>query len=387
MIAVRDLAIQRREDDLVAVTFGRGFYILDDYSPLRGLDSAGPGDTARLFAPRRALLFNESMDLGYPDKGFQGDSFFNAPNPPNGALLTYQLPEGLQSRRELRRQAEKELEEAGESVSYPSWDELRAEDREEDPMIVLTVRDASGKVVRRVTGPTEAGLHRVSWDLRYPPSEPSSLSPPGFVPFGSPPMGPAVAPGSYTVSLAQRLDGEDTELAGPVDLEVAALGLGSLEVADRQAMLDFQQQTARLRRAVQGALRSAGEAQERVDHLRVAARDTPAADDGWMQRLDALDDALDDLLIELRGDRTVSSRSEPTPPSISRRVGRAMGQWTSSSAPTATHRRNVAIASAAFGDVLSGLRELFADMRQLESEMEAAGAPWTPGRLPDWRPE
>ena len=63
------------------------------------------------------------------------------------------------------------------------------------------------------------------------------------------------------------------------------------------------------------------------------------------------------------------------------------GQWTSSAAPTATHRRNIEIASEAFGDVLESLRTLFSDLQNLEAEMEAAGAPWTPGRLPHWKME
>jgi photosystem II stability/assembly factor-like uncharacterized protein len=388
VIAVRDIEMQRREDDVVLATFGRGFYILDDYSPLRSLSADGPGETALLFAPRRAFLFNESMELGYPGKGFQGDTFFHSPNPPYGAVATYYLPEAIRSLREQRLETEKEREEAGETLSYPSWDELRAEDREEDPRVHLTVRDSSGNLVRQISGPTGEGFHRVAWDLRYPASTPSSLTPPGFIPFGSPPMGPAVAPGTYTMTLSKRANGETTELAGPVEFEVAPLGLGILEADDRQAVLAFQQETARLQRAVLGAIRAAGEVQARIDHLRVAARDTPDAESAWLDRLDELETGLDDLLIELRGDRTVSSRSEPTPPSIQGRVMQAIyGQWTSSSAPTATHRRNVEIAAGSFGGVLEGLKTLYGELEALELEMEAAGAPWTPGRLPEWQGE
>jgi len=63
------------------------------------------------------------------------------------------------------------------------------------------------------------------------------------------------------------------------------------------------------------------------------------------------------------------------------------GHWTTSSAPTATHQRGYEIAAGGFAPVLAGLRDLDAQLSALETEMEEAGAPWTPGRLPTWQPE
>ena len=53
-------------------------------------------------------------------------------------------------------------------MSYPSWDTLKAEDREEPAAVILTIRNAAGQIVRRLAGPGAAGLHRVVWDLRWP---------------------------------------------------------------------------------------------------------------------------------------------------------------------------------------------------------------------------
>jgi hypothetical protein len=90
----------------------------------------------------------------------------------------------------------------------------------------------------------------------------------------------------------------------------------------------------------------------------------------------------------LEGDSTIASRSEPTPPAITDRVVQVVsGHWTATSAPTATHRRNYEIAAEAFAPVLEGLHGVEGDLVTLEAEMEAAGAPWTPGRLPRWQPE
>jgi photosystem II stability/assembly factor-like uncharacterized protein len=237
-VAVRDLAIQERAGDLVVGTFGRGFYILDDYSPLRRMSEVALGVEARLFPVEDPWMFIPSYRLALRGKSFQGDSYYTAPNPPFGAVFTYYLEEGLESRAERRRETEKKKREAGEDVAYPSWEELRAEDREEEPSILLIVRDADGNVVRRLTGPGGKGLHRVAWDLRYPPASPTSLEPfPMDDPFRDPPSGPLAAPGAYSVELTSRVDGEVTALGGPESFTTKPLGLATLAAEDRPALL------------------------------------------------------------------------------------------------------------------------------------------------------
>src|SRR5207302_11251517 len=80
-IAVRDLAIQKQMDDLVLATFRRGFYVLDDYSCLRGLKAETLAREAQLFTPRPALLYVEARPYGWRGKGFQGEAFYTAENP------------------------------------------------------------------------------------------------------------------------------------------------------------------------------------------------------------------------------------------------------------------------------------------------------------------
>jgi hypothetical protein len=90
-IAVRDIAIQAREGDLVIATFGRGFYVLDDLTPLRSLTPAVLEREAVLFPVRPVLMYVPSRPLGLRGKAFMGSSFFTAPNPPFGAIFTYNL--------------------------------------------------------------------------------------------------------------------------------------------------------------------------------------------------------------------------------------------------------------------------------------------------------
>jgi photosystem II stability/assembly factor-like uncharacterized protein len=397
-IAVYDLEIQRREDDLVLATFGRGFYILDDYSPLRGLARETLEAEAVLFPVPPAAVYMESYELGFPGKGFQGDSFYAAPNPPFGAVFTYYLKDDAKTLAEQRR--ERELELAGEEdepveaeaggIGYPPWEELRAEAREEEPMIILTVSDAEGRVVRRLTGPAEAGFHRVAWDLRYPPADPTSIEPPApRAPWDPPPMGPLAVPGSYTVSLARRVRDEVTPIGQPQTFETVPLGLGTLATEDFAELVAFQKQTARLQRAVLGAARALAEADSRLDHLAAAYLATPAADPALRVAIDRLDDRLEVLGVDLLGDEVVRNRNEPTPSSIVEMVQNVVyGHWTTTAAPTRTHRDSYARAAAAFAGFLAGFRALAEEeLPALEAAMEAAGAPWTPGRVPQWEPE
>jgi len=389
-IAVRDLAIQRRENDLVLGTFGRGFWVLDDYTPLRGIDATALGKAATLFPVRDALAYVPSMDLGLPGKAMQGDDLYSAANPPFGAVFTYRLADALKTRKERRQSGEKAKGEAGERIAYPPWDDLRQEDREEPPAVILTVADEDGNVVRRVAGPVTAGFHRVAWDLRHPASNPTRLEPwPTDNPFNPEPVGPMAAPGTYTVRMATSVDGVITPVGEARTFDVVPLHLGKLPPADRTATLAFQKETARLQRAALGAQRAADEAATRIAFLLTALRDTPAADPALAAEARDLRERLADLRLDLEGDPTIARRNEPTPPSILDRVQQVVsGTWSSTSAPTATHRDNLRIASERFDAWLPGLTALLeVDLSGLEARAEAAGAPWTPGRIPRWSRE
>ena len=386
-IAVRNLAIQRREDDLVVATFGRGFYILDDYAPLREASEEALAKTM-LLPVKDAPLYIPAMPLGLREKGFQGHGFFTAPNPPYGAVFTYYLSDAIKTRRETRRDEEKKLEKEKADVFYPPWDALRLEDREEDPSIILTITDEAGNVVRNITGPVKAGFQRVAWDLRYPTATPTSLEAPDTDIFDDPDVGPLVVPGRYRVSIAKRVDGVVTPLPETRTFSVVSLGLASLGAADKAAVLAFQQKVQRLQRAVLGTLRAADEADSRVKHLKKALAETPTANPSLGVEARRIENRLRDLNIDLRGDSTVARRSEPTLPSISDRVSRITGQWNTTQAPTTTQKRNYDTAAARFNEILRELTTLIeGDLVRLERNAETAGAPWTPGRLPQWRPE
>lgn len=380
-IAVRDLVVQRRENDLVAASFGRGFYVLDDYTPLRTLAQAMASEAA-LFPVRTALAYHEATPLGVPGKAFQGADFYTAPNPDYGAVFTYYLAEGLQSREEARRKQEAELAGEGEDTPYPSWEELKAEDREEDPAVVLTVRDEDGRIVRRMTGPRSRGMHRVAWDLRYP----------GFAPVGADTRsdgdGPMVVPGTYTVELARWVDGVTEVVAGPVSFQVEALGMGTLPAADARATLAFQREVGELQRAVMGANAALGEALESVRAMKNAIDRSERASDELRASARDLEVRLLDLREVLQGDRTRPRRSEPAMPGIISRIQTVVGgTFYTSAAPTQTHREQYRIAADAYAAVQEDIRlAVDVDVTALEDRLEQAGIRWTTGRaVPRWR--
>lgn len=396
-IAVRDLWIQKRRSDLVVATFGRGIYILDDYSPLRTMSAAVASSDAALFAPRDTELFIERAPLGLPGKSFQGESYFTAPNPPFGAVFTYHLGNELKSRKKIRWEQESKLEkdtknepkkEGNEEVTreagLPSVDALRAEERELDPMVVAIVSDEQGNVVRRITGPVKAGFHRIAWDLRYSPPSPIELKEGEGDVFSPPPPGPLAAPGKYSVRLVKRIDGVESELAPAQSFTVVPLYLSIMQESDRTAVLDFQKKAARLQRAVMGAAKVTAESLTRIQYIRRAIDQIDGPDPKLLAQVNAVDTALHDVDDAINGDSVLRSHNEPVPASLMDRVNTAVNGLTTSSAPTATHREALALGEQQAGAILTRLRKLIGvDLAAIEKQLNTAGAPWTPGRIPE----
>ena len=383
--AFRDIEVQERESDLVGASFGRGIFILDDYSLLRKIDSKTLDREAVLFPVKKALSYIQRRPLNLNGKGFQGDDYYLAPNPPFGAIFSYYLKEPLRSGKAERREREKQLEKQGKSIPFPGWDALRREDREEEPVIIITIHDVEGNVVRRLNGPIDKGIQRVAWDLCYPSLEPTQLqeekSP---YPWDSPPRGPLVVPGTFSVSLAKRVDGVITPLGEPQSFMVEALELSTLAAPERQEILSFQKKAGELQRAMYGAGEALSEALNRLQFIKKTIQDAPAADLTWGHEAREMEKQLQQFKTELVWDRTLGMRSEPQLPPLLQRVEAQLG---STAAITNTRKHNYELAASAFAKLLEKMRQVIdVELRKLEAKMEAAGLPWTPGReVPRWK--
>jgi photosystem II stability/assembly factor-like uncharacterized protein len=391
-ISVHDITIHPTTGDVVLASFGRGFYILDDPSVLRDLKPEQLQSAAVVYPQRDTLMYIESSPIGGRGKGFLGDQHYFGDNPPYGATFTYYLKDAYKSKKEQRQEVEKKADKENKLAPYPSNDELRAEADEEAPSVFLTVVDADGNPLRRVGAVNKAGMNRVAWDLRYPSpilaqARPESEGDEDF--FGPGSLGALVLPGKYGVILSKKQDGKIEDLTKPIWFNVVAEGTSGMNEQDRQALLAFQQKVSRLYRSFNGASRTTEDLRSRMKQIKRALNETPAADRGLTNRADDLEARLNKLAIEIRGDSALEARNENVPASISDRIQSIIfGSRMSTSRPTQTNVDNYNLASQEYTTVLAALKQIAeTDLPKLENDMEKAGAPWTPGRMPTYTPE
>lgn len=383
-ICVRDMAIQKRESDLVLGTFGRGFYILDDYSPLRGLTKEALEADAKIFPVKKSLEYVESNPLGLRGVGSQGASMYAAPNPEFGATFTYFTKEKPKSPTEQRQEKEKKAKEDGVDIDYPTYEEFVAEDNYETAYLLFIIKDAAGNEVRKIEKPTSEGIQRVSWNLRYPTSTPIRTDVPTVGRYSSPDEGPLVIPGNYTVELWQSDNGVLTKLVDPTSFEVVPLENSSL---DRQtaANIAFKQEVQELRRRIKGSDNELAELDKRLKHIKKAIQSYPGADIEWMKDVKALENSSHDVRIKMSGDHHKGKRDVETIPGTADRVdGIVWSSWYSTSDPTTTHKEQFELAKEEYTDIRTSLDDIRSAVQALESKLDSKSIPYTPHR-PNWK--
>jgi len=380
-ISFRDLAIQKRENDLVGASFGRSFWVLDDYTPLRSVTPKNLASDTMLFPVRDALWYLQRMPMGEfrtGSKASQGDEYFIADNPPFGAVITYYLPKDIQTAKEKRREREKNIEKQGGDTPYPGWDALRSERNEEEPAVVLTVLDSHGQVVRKLEGPAKAGFHRVAWDLRYPESSPWTDKPgDDYIVF----PGPLAAPGDYTVSLATRVNGALTETGLQTPIHVKLMRQNSLATASPAEVVAFARRLDNLLRESEGADSAIKSLLTELSVIKqtLLRSDAPAA---LRSQARAMELKVLDLQLKLSGDEVRDLNGDPGMVPVSRRIGVArMGTAFSSYGPTPTHLHSLEIGEQAFAGIKTALDNIYgSELPALRKALNDAGVPWTPGR-------
>jgi hypothetical protein len=391
-IAVRDIAVHRRENDLVLATFGRSFYVLDDYSSLRGVNAETLAKESNLFPVKDALMYVRSNSVF---TGAQGASFFTAPNPPYGATISYYMKDPIRTKRQQRQQAEREATRKNEPIKYPTRQELLAEAEEEPPALLFTIIDSEGKVVRRLTAPATFGIQRITWDFRYAPPvvQAAPPTPPGGgIDIGAAgggfggqgPQGELAMPGKYAVTMAKRVGGVITPLPGSQTFNVVAEGAEKMTPQDRNILSEFQRKVIKLQRAVTGALDAANTAKTRIGLMKRAALEAPGSNQELLDDVNTLDDKIDDVLRALRGGRELS---DIPPPSINQRVNAIVQRIRLSALrPTQSQQEQYNIAAEEFKVALAKLKTFTeVDLAKLDKTLETVGAPWTAGRVPVWQ--
>lgn len=374
-ISFRDLAIQKRENDLVAASFGRGFFVLDDYSPLRELTEDMLKQKAALFSARKAWWYIPRSHLSFDDeKGSQGASHYVAPNPEFGAVFTYYLKDGYKSKEQLRKEKEKSLNAAKRNVSFEGYDAMSAEMNELKPQVWLTVKNSNGDVIRRIAGNTTSGFHRIAWDLRYPSLNTISLDSeevePGFL----------APPGKYTVTLTQVVNGVTTSLADPVTFDVVPLREGSLKGASHQELSAF----LRSYEATSGQLSKVSSHIEAMNKKVAAAHkalmSSKIAPGTFDQRYAEVKTEMDKLNSMLNGNAARNMVGEKNPATLGERMFAIYrGISNSTYGPTETHKATMTIITEELLEMEKATSALHNNLNQLIKDMVAAGAPWVEG--------
>ena len=388
-INIRDMAIQERENDLVLASFGRGFYVLDNYAPLRELDASAVDKQGYLFNIKDALIFNKWRPLGglgSRERGFQGEDYYSAPNPDRGAVFTYWIKEGVTSLKQERIKWEKKAFKDNKDIPYPTLEQIKAEDNELPSYLIFTVTDEDDNFIRELRSPLSKGLNSITWDLKYP-ADLSVLSNQASATSGLPSSNVFVMPGRYSVSLSQNIKGEITELAGPVEFTVLELNNRTVPAMDRTAMRDFKMKGLKLDNALRAASSALREMEGKINPYKAATK-AFSGQQGMdlMKKILKLEDKLEELQSALGGDRDYSRLDLDPPASLRSRVSTAVYSVSGSTSNiTGTAQQCYDIAVEEFAPVYEKIKELVKEFDAFDKKLDELGAPTTGGRFPEYR--
>ena len=385
-VAVRDMEIQKRENDLVLATFGRGFYVLDNYAPLREItEDVLTNETSKIFAIKDAEMYMEGSKLGRRGKTFQGESYFTTPNPRIGAEIKYFIKEAPKTLKDQRIEEEKELIKNNSNVPYPTHEEIRAEDTEKKPFYIIEISDNSGNVIRRIKSPAKAGIQTAIWDLRFDSQSPvstKSKEPKNI--YEGYDFGRMALPGKYSVSIFQMYQGKISSIAGPQEFALKFLEINKQMGYDRSGIEIFANDVAQARNKMGKLNKVRKEFVNRYSYLQEAVIATPKSDKKLMEDLTQVFEQLANIDIRLFGDKSISKREFETLPSVNSRLGTVVYYlWRTTSAPTSTQREQIKIAKAELTFIEDELKSIKTQLIDIQNQLKAAGVSYTPGWMPE----
>ncbi len=374
-IAVYDLDIQEREVDLVAATFGRGFYVLDNYTPLRALSKENLSQKAHLFPVKDALLYIQADPLGLDGTGFQGHNMWAAQNPSFGATFTLHIKDVPSTLVSTRQQKEKELEKEKKDVSYPSFETLRAEALDEAAKLIWIISDAQGTEIRRLTSSPQKGIVRQQWDLRKATTNP----------VGGWGRGPLVVPGTYQLKVVMLHNGQTEELVANTTFVVKGLNNQTLLAKDQTELNAFRAEVAELNRQVSGAEKCFEELNEELSIVEKAVLNYPNTDLELLKEVRALKVLKAELRLQLSGDELRTKHEFEAAPSFTSRLGMLEYQLAENTTGVSkNHRANYAMVVQEYATFKTNLKAYQARVIALHSALEKAQIPYTKSRL-DWK--
>ncbi len=370
----RDLVIQKRENDLVAASFGRGFFVLDDYSALRNMTPEALDSQGMLFAPRTAKWYVPRSNLGNT-----GADYYIADNPDFGAVFTYYLKDEFTTAKQARKKAEKEANEKGMDIPFPGYDALDQENSEQPARVWITIKDAQGNVIRHLQQKAEKGTHRLAWDLRHASTraiDPDRSGGGG----GWWNRGPLAVPGMYTASLALEKEGTVTPMGNEVQFEVKPVQEGTLKGMDYASYNEYRQELTGLQRDFEMLSDQYDQAETALKGFQKALPLVTGSPEGLASDVQELEKALRTLEIKAEGSPARNEIGERNPPSAQSHLGVASRGLATTYGPTPLHRKSLAIAREMLGELKPEMTRISDQMvPALARKLEQAGAPYIKG--------
>ncbi len=368
-ISFRDITIQRRENDLVGASFGRGFFILDDITPLRNFNTSMLSKEATLFPIKDAYWYKEASRVGS-----QGDSEYKAPNPAYGAHFTYFMSDKVKSLKDERKEREKK------NTNFPGWEALEKEKNQEKPVISLLIKDAAGNLVNTVKGTNKKGFNRVNWRLSYPSKRGEKLrtnSRNGF--FGGPTI--FATPGTYTATLVKRVDGVTTVLQEPKEFKVVPMYDGALPRKSFGEMNQFREEAFAFQQDLTATNLEMNRQMQKIGAMKRAANKTTASNDALLQQINTARLRLLAIQKELSGDpvkNEIGERSNPTPNDANWVVFSALSN---TYGPTGNQKASFNRAKKQLQGIKAKLKTVInGTISSIEQSLKQAGAPWIEGQ-------
>ena len=371
-ISFRDLVIQREHNDLVAASFGRSFYVLDNYAFLRELNDTLLQNDAYLFKPRETYLYRPRRD-GRQKSGSLGGQHFYGENPKHGVLFDYYIKDKPKTAKENRKKKEKELNKKDKDIDFPGWEILAAEKQEEIPQYWLEIRDDEGTIIRKLKLKNNKGIQRTVWDMKggdlWPvtknTSDKNNLN-----------RGWYVAPGNYFAQLYRLYEGEILPLGQVVDVNLKPLRASTLQPQSLVEQKKYMKQymDAQVRRSI--LMKQYNDVQNKTKAMLAANKKGNSPLKTALASLEEMSDSLGKLKIALFGNEAKNAVGEKILPTLNDRMNAAGATlWGSNYGPTSTAKDGLIIAHRLMDAYEAQISIMNSKLEKLYQVLKDAGSP------------
>ena len=370
----RDLTIQKRENDLVAASFGRGFYVLDDYSALREMTAENLKRKGKLFAPRTAKWYVPRSNVGNT-----GADYFFSKNPTFGAVFTYHLSDDFSTKKEARKKREKELNKKKLNVPFPGWDALDLEKDEKGAKVLLTIQDPQGNIIRKISAKAKKGSNRIAWDLKH--FNPFSIPENGKIKKGGYNSGALAIPQAYTATLYLEDNGVVNQLDEPIVFDVKPIREGVLQGVSHQQYDEYRNNLSALIKKLDVLEDVLERSEEKLMALKAALNNSNIAPGPINKEIQALQKEAIAIKKSVEGSPSKDEIGERTPPSIQTHLRVAYRGMMSTYGPTPLHQKSMALGKKMTLEIEAKIISLQNDkIKPLEQKLKTLGAPYIQGQ-------